>query len=210
MVAGPPQLEVDTIRFYRTSAEEDSNRLFPDETLSIGKGAIAYHTKAYTRWEAFAIQLRSLLTEPLGIALETVYLSNLRLEYRDVFKHSSGGPALASTLLRAGSDLLAPHIFSREPLFHSHTGFFEDGPDSDQRLIQVNVDANEIIENNERRRIVCLRPGGRETFIPDLGQEPARRSSSAISNFNSMHTRSAEVFRSVISDEIATRVGIIP
>ncbi|MDA9537768.1 hypothetical protein ACM41_16690 [Bradyrhizobium sp. CCBAU 21362] len=210
MAAAPPQLEIDTIRFYRSNAEEDSNQFFPAETLSIGKGSIVYHTKAYTRWEAFASQLQSLLTEPLGIALEAVYLSNLRLEYRDVFRHSPEGPALASTLLRAGSDLLAPHIFSREALFHSHTGFFEDGPDCDQRLIQVNVDANEIIENDVPGRVISIMTAVQDNFHPDLELERSRGSSAAISNFNSMHVRSAEVFRSVISDEIATRVGMIP
>jgi uncharacterized protein (TIGR04255 family) len=203
-----PQLDVDAIRFYRSSIDEESNRAVVAEVFTVARGALVYQTIAYTRWEAIFSQLRSMLTEPLGIALEAVYLANLRLEYKDVFKHAGDGAPIAADLFRAGSDLLAPHIYGREQLFHSHTGFFEPCDGGDQRLVQVNVDANELIENSEQIRAIAIMTAVQDNFFPNLEAERSRTSLELVSRFDSMHTRYGAVFRNLISDEIAERVGM--
>lgn len=204
-----PQLDVDAVRFYRNASDEESNTLVPTETLTVAKGVLLYHTTAYTRWEAMLPQLRTILTEPLGIALEAVYVNNLRLEYRDVFKQViDQSPPLVTNLLRSGCDLLAPHIFRRNQLFHSHTGFFEPCDSCDQRLIQLNVDANDLIENNEQVRAITIMTAVQDNFFPQLEAERNRTSSELVARFDSLHKRCDEVFKSVITDEIAERVGM--
>lgn len=204
-----PQLDVDAVRFYRSASDEESNRLVPAETLTVAKSVLLYHTTAYTRWEAILPQLRSMLTEPVGIALEAVYVGSLRLEYKDVFKHVIGQSApLVTNLLRPGCDLLAPHIYRREQLFHSHTGFFEPCDGCDQRLIQVNVDANDLVENNEQVRAISIMTAVQDSFFPQLESERSRASSEFVDRFDSLHTRCGELFKSIMTDEIAERVGI--
>jgi uncharacterized protein (TIGR04255 family) len=204
-----PQLDVDAIRFYRSASDEQSNRLVPAETLTIAKGVLLYHTTAYTRWEAISPQLRLMLTEPLAIALEAVYVGSLRLEYKDVFKHMTGQSApLVTSLLRPDCDLLAPHIYRREQLFHSHTGFFEPCDGCDQRLIQANVDANDLVENNEPVRCISIMTAVQDQFFPVLESERNRSSLEFLSRFDLLHTRCGELFKSIVTDEIAERVGL--
>ena len=208
-VPPPPQLDVDAIRFYRSATEEDTSRLLPAETVTISKGALIYHTMAYTRWEVVSAQLNSMLTVPLGIALEAVLVANVRLEYKDVFKHAIDDSApLADSLLRPGCDLIAPHVYHRRQLFHSHTGFFEECHGCDQRLVQLNVDANDLADQTGQIRTISITTAVQDNFFPDLEAERTRTATELISKFDSIHARSGDLFRSVVTDEIAERVGM--
>ncbi|MGY3036147.1 uncharacterized protein (TIGR04255 family) [Bradyrhizobium sp. USDA 4354] len=210
-VAPPaPQLEPDAVRFYRNTTEEEADPQFVAETLTVAKAYLLYHTATYTRWAAFSSQLRSMLSEPLGIALQAVQVGSLRLEYRDVFRRPFDGeiaPA-ALDLLRAGSDLLAPHIYNRAEMFHSHTGFFEVSDVADQRLIQVNVDATDAADSDNQVRSVSIMTAVQDNFFAQSEVEQPRSALDLISNFESMHQRSTSLFKSIISDEVAQRVGI--
>jgi hypothetical protein len=202
----PPmsQLDQDAISFCRYTTEEQSNIAFIAETLTVSKAYLLYHTATYARWEAFALQLRSMLTESLGVALEAAHIANVRLEYRDVFKQPfEGFPPLASDLLRRDSDLLAPHIHNRREMFHSHTEFFFERCDfCDQRLIQVIVDANDHDEGSEQVRTISIITAVQDNFFQKREIETSRTPLDLISNFDTMRKRSADVFVSVVSDDI--------
>ena len=199
------------IRLSRSLFDEETEQRSLVEILSIGKLDIAYYTTAYTRWAAFSDRLKSLFIAPLPIALEAVRPQSLRLEYKDSFRYMGEGAPIAETLLRHGSPLIAPHAFAQPELWHSHTGMFERSNQSDQRLIQLNIDANEIWAENEARpaRVVSILTAVQENFFPTPEDTSWPSSESLIAIFDSMHERSTEVFRSVVSDEIGRRIGLI-
>jgi uncharacterized protein (TIGR04255 family) len=199
------------IRLSRSLFVEGTEQRFVAETLSIGKLDIAYYTSTYTRWAAFFDRLRSLFTMPLPIALEAVRPQSLRLEYKDSFRYTGEGTPIAETLLREKSPLIAPHVFTQPELFHSHTGMFERSNQSDQRLIQLNIDANEVWVQNEQRqaRAVSIMTAVQENFFPRPEDSSWPSADALIGIFDSMHERSSEIFRSVVSDEIGRRIGSI-
>lgn len=186
----------------------------PLETLTIGRAGLALQTTVYTRWDAFFERMRMLLVPPLRAALRSTGILSLRLEYKDSFRFVGDGPPIAARLLNLKSGLIAPHVFENEQLWHSHTGFFEQAAGCKERLVQINIDANvsadtgtpdvsfrsvtitTAVQNN-------LTSGGSESL--DNEEELAN---SQIAMFDSLHQRSKDLFRQIISNETASQVGI--
>jgi uncharacterized protein (TIGR04255 family) len=212
----PPQpTQIDAIVFVRPSTIElpgGGLQKTVAESLSIGRTSLTVQTYDYTRWHPFFGRLQLLLTPPLRSALHAVSTANLRLEYRDHFRFEGTGAPIAAELLRVGSELIAPHVFNNEKLWHSHTGFFEDAEGCDARLIQINVDANDASRIGDAApfRLIAITTAVQNNLT--ISAEPLENEEETaklqLTMFNSMHDRSKAIFRELISDVTAERVGI--
>ncbi|QOZ67145.1 hypothetical protein [Bradyrhizobium arachidis] len=186
----------------------------PLESLQIGRFGVIYQAMSYTAWEAFATRLEQLVRAPLRSALFSVGVANLRLEYKDNFRFAGAGKPVARALLNSESTLIVPHVFDNERLWHSHTGFFEAADGCKERLIQINIDANEMLaadQMNKPFRAISITTAVQnnlaETSSEALENE-AELATSQLSMFGSMHDRSIGLFKEIVSADIAARVGL--
>jgi uncharacterized protein (TIGR04255 family) len=183
------------------------------ETFSVSRSGLNYQTTAYTRWDAFYSRMRSLMRSPLHGALHAVSTANLRIEYKDSFRFRGDGPPVASDLLNRASPLIAPHVLNNEKLWHSHTGFFEDAEGCEARLVQINIDANLAtrLGETEQFRTVSILTAVQNNFAvvpPDDLDNEDDQVTFQLDMFDSLHLRSIELFKQIISDETAARVGM--
>jgi hypothetical protein len=119
---------------------------------------------------------------------------------------------LVSGLLRVNSELIAPHVFGTEKLWHSHTGFLEDAENCDSRLVQINIDASEAVQIGEQEpfRMVGIMTAVQNNL--KLSAEPLENEENTaklqLGMLDSMHVRSKHLFCEIINDVTAERVGI--
>jgi len=207
---------VDAMVFQRSAAVDVAGLGMQKvmlESFAVSRGGLNYQTAAYTRWEAFYGRLKSLMRSPLHGALHVVRTANLRLEYKDSFRFVGDGPPLAGDLLNKTSPLIASHVFNNEKLWHSHTGFFEDADGCEARLVQINIDAGSASKLGETSqfRSVSILTAVQNNF--EQGEAEALdneddKATFQLGMFDSLHLRSIELFRQIVSAEAAVRVGI--
>ncbi|UPJ49891.1 TIGR04255 family protein [Bradyrhizobium sp. 200] len=197
------------VQFGRSILDEASRQEIIMEALSVARSEITYQTSAYTRWASFFERLSALASTPLSLALDAVRPANVRLEYKDMFRFEGDDAPLANGLLRQESALITPHAFTQPELWHSHTGMFERSDSSDRRLVQVNVDANEQHQADGKTiRIISIVTAIQENFFPTREESSWPDAHALIEMFGQMHIRSTDIFRSIITDEMAKRIGL--
>jgi hypothetical protein len=214
--AAPPQA-IDGMLFMRSQAVNVPGGGIQRkalEALSVNRTGLNFQSTVYSRWDAFFERLKLMVRPPLRGALRSVGVLNLRLEYRDGFRFVGKGQPLAMTLLNEKSDLIAPHVFRNERLWHSHTGFFEDAPGCKERLVQINVDANiahQLGRLDDPFRTVTISTAAQNNLDPASAEtldNEEELANSQMSMFDSLHIRSIELFKNIVSPEMASRVGI--
>ncbi|HEV7880227.1 TIGR04255 family protein [Bradyrhizobium sp.] len=213
----PPPTTVDAMVFMRSQATNIPGgglQRSALEALTVSREGLNFQTSVYTRWDAFFERIQLLLKPPLRSALHSIAVTNLRLEYKDVFRFVGEGKPIAEELLNTCSDLIAPHVFRNEKLWHSHTGFFEDALGCKERLVQINVDANFSATRGSTEP-----PFRAVTITTAVQNNLANASAEALDNedeiansqilmFDSLHLRSKELFVKLISKQTASQVGI--
>jgi uncharacterized protein (TIGR04255 family) len=179
------------------------------EEFQLGRPALVYTTVRYDRWQFYKERLAALLTPVLEIALSGANVAYLRLEYRDRFTFS-GEPAAAevSELLRKGCELIAPHVYAQKQLWHSHTGMFLEADGVERRLVQILIDANDITMAKDQapRRSVSLITGVQDFFEEGLEDQQV---SALIAQFESLHIKSKELFRDMLTEGAREKVGLL-
>ena len=132
-----------------------------------------YVSTEYGRWENLKSRFWGIFRAPLAIALESVDLAHIKLEYWDRFVFD-GDPATADAqlLLEVVNPLVSPDSISGASLWHSHAGWLEQR-DGNPVLINRHLDAiDQTIEGEPRRVLnifthVVLRPQGSMT-VPNV------------------------------------------
>jgi len=201
--------QIESVRIARSHIDEASGQKRAAESISIGRQVITYQSTTYTRWAAYSERLNELFGAALDVSLGAVRPAVLRLEYKDSFRFDGAGEPLVSGFLKDVSPLIAKHVFDKTDLWHSHTGFFEKSDRSDQRLIQINLDANNVVHvaQRETARLVNIMTAVQENFHA-WPEDKEITAGELLGIFESMHQRCTEVFREVVSPETAKRIGL--
>ena len=207
-IGRPPQIEA--LRLSRTHIDEASGAKRAAESIAIGKRAITYQSTTYTRWAVYSERMNELFGAALDVSLGAVRPAVLRLEYKDSFRYDGEGEPLVGGFLKDDLPLIAKHVFDKTDLWHSHTGFFEKSDKSAQRLVQINLDSNNVIDVAQGRkasRLVNIMTAVQENFDawPEDSEVTGRE---LLGIFESMHQRCTDVFREVVSPETAKRIGL--
>jgi uncharacterized protein (TIGR04255 family) len=183
------------------------------EEFAVGRVTLTYRTMVYTRWSAFRERLRTLLRPVLEMSVQGAAIANIRLEYRDVFIFSGipNDPATGD-LLRKDSKFIAPHIFARSDLWHSHTGMFIPEPTVQKRLVQINIDANDVpsVDSSVRRAITILTAVQDNLDQTDSGELENEFNMGDIvaDRFESLHAHSKIIFGQLVTPAVAERIGL--
>ncbi|MDD9731670.1 TIGR04255 family protein [Mameliella sp. AT18] len=176
----------------------------PVETLVVENEAIVYETAEYIRWTSFLRRFEEVAGPILDKILTVVDAATMSLEYGDRFVFE-GRPidARPDFLLANISALLPENAASGGSLWHVHRGWFEE-LEGHKVLINQNLDAQDskspdrgTIRSVQVLTKTELRSRGEQLEYEVLKEKLA-----------SMHERSKEIFKSVLSEGMQAQVGI--
>jgi hypothetical protein len=177
--------------------------------FKIERTGITYRTTNYTRWNLIWSQVKEYFDELIPMFIEQARIVNLSLNYVDKFLWSGDiknfNPSL---LLNAESQYLCRHIFNTPDFWHSHTGAFIRSDEETKRLMNVNVDyVDEINNRGEVRKVISIL-----SVITDNLDQPGYTSSNytkdTVSDFINMHLQSMHEYGKVIlSDLIIEKIA---
>lgn len=114
------------------------------EEAGFRDGVFGYMSTEYGRWENLATRFWDVFESPLSIALDSVDISSIKLEYWDRFVFD-GQPASANLrdLLVTVDPVIPESAVSGASLWHSHSGWFEN---HNENLVLVNRNIDVIDE----------------------------------------------------------------
>ena len=188
------------------------------EQLQVDQGAVIYRTWSYVSWDWQIKRMRELMSPALEVTKDAVAIGTQRLEYLDRFRFEGEiGEADVRAVLRADSRFVAPHVFTRTDLWHSHTGAFLPTADSAKRLIQVHIDALDdppleggLPPGSTQTRWIHLMTACEDRMqagaIDDDDAE--RRLDTVFDRFGDQHSETKELFAAVVTDDVAERVSL--
>jgi hypothetical protein len=177
-----------------------SNRIA--EQVQITNSFVAYRTWRYVSWTWQLARMKKLLEPSLSIANSVVFFGSQRLEYLDRFRFDGeAGSATVSDVLRSGSERLAPHIFSRTDLWHSHTGAYRPDDGTTKKLEQIHVDMIDDAPSSVRWINIMT---AREDRFND--REVDQSVNGFFANFDTMHGELIEILASVLTPGISDRI----
>ncbi|MCA1542247.1 hypothetical protein I6F18_20015 [Bradyrhizobium sp. NBAIM32] len=175
------------------------------EQVQVTQGFLAYRTWQYVSWNWQLERIRALLGSALSMVVGSVLVGNIRLEYLDRF-YFDGTPdqAAPDLVLRKDSPYVAPHVFSRRDLWHSHTGAFLPGDNKSKRLEQVHIDAlDQPGANTENIRCMNLMTAREDRYI-EVGDDQSAEE--ILASFDAMHDDLIKLLGEVVTKDIAGRI----
>jgi len=182
------------------------------EQLVVTENQVAYRTWNYVSWTWQIERMRMLMSPAISMVQDAVSLATQRLEYLDRFRYDGDLSEMQLTsLLRAGSPFVAPHVFSRTDLWHSYTGAFLPSNGGLKRLEQVHIDCLDEPSTPEttKTRGINSMTAREDRFIEPGVDEPAPNSNSIFDRFGLLHSELKDTFAGVITDEIARRIYLL-
>jgi hypothetical protein len=203
-----PAPSVSQGRTFNSLLELSEDQPIPNrvaEQLQVTNSLVVYRTWQYVSWTWQLARMKELLGPSLSMAADVVFFASQRLEYLDRFRFDGESrSATVGDVLRPGSERLAPHIFSRTDLWHSHTGAYRPDDGTTKKLEQIHVDAvdDPIIGPSTTRWINLMT--AREDRFSD--REIDQTVDGVFANFDTMHGELIEILASVVTPGIADRI----
>jgi hypothetical protein len=204
-VPAPP---VSQGRAFNSLLELSEDQPIPNkvaEQLQVTNSQVVYRTWQYVSWTWQLARMKELLGPSLLLAADVVSFASQRLEYLDRFRFDGESrSASVGDVLRQGSERLAPHIFSRSDLWHSHTGAYRPSDETIKKLEQIHVDAvDDPAVGPTTTRWINLMTAREDRFND---REVDRTVDGIFANFDSMHGELIEILASVVTPGIADRI----
>jgi uncharacterized protein (TIGR04255 family) len=172
--------------------------------FSIGAKTLSIVTNRYRRWS----DLFEMTTELLD-AIEKVWpiktkIKAIRLQYVDRFVSAVGGGDHFE-IIRRDTPFLVGSVEDRHAAFHVHSGWFDHKTEPGIRaLTNVNIDATDlssIPSAAAQQRYLSILTLGQYESMDSVLDDPVGR-------LNQLHLRLKNLFDSIISSEVADRVGL--
>lgn len=161
-----------------------------------------YVSTEYGRWENLESRFWDIFRDALTVALESVDLAQIRLEYWDRFVFE-GDPAEADArlLLAEVDPSVPPGSISGATLWHSHAGWFEQR-DGNPVLINRNFDAIDQTIESEPRRVLNI------FTLVDLRPQGSTTVSEVESVLSYLHNRALLLFGASINQDFRSAIGL--
>lgn len=184
--------------------------------LRLERQSILFRTTSYTRWDKVWGEAKEYFGALLPLFGEAC-VSAYSLAYSDKFIwRGEKVQCRAAGLLRADSPYVAPGIFKAVDLWHCHSGRFIQSESGAKRLEVVDLDCIDEIElgmaGPESIRVVRISTNLTDQLVhPESTAKPlsAKGGISALdSAFVAFHTQLKDVFESIVTDEMAIKVGM--
>lgn len=176
----------------------------PLEVIVAENQALVYETLEYSRWKDFSKRFEVTALPILDSIVNVVDLKAVSLEYFDRFLFE-GEPQKAAPgeVLRNINEHLPPEASSGSELWHFHRGWFE-YMENEKILVNQNIDAQNgnSIDGGAMRSLQIFTK-------TELRINEASFDYNVLStHLNSMHNRSKELFKSILTDDIQSKVGL--
>lgn len=200
------QVEVDGIGFQKLGQTTPAGRKLLQD-LVVTRNQLVFRDFGYQRWKNYLALVNNLIVPLAAVSTQATDFASLRLEYLDRFISPEANAEL-NQLLRP-NPMIAPHVFDTEGFFHSHTGRI-DPIDQDALLTQLHVDyqeANFPDRPNEQAHSIAIMTGLERRYGNQLDVD-SQRATYIEAHLADLHTRSKNLFRSILTSEIAKRVGL--
>lgn len=188
------------------------------EELVFQRGFIAYTTTRYTRWKDVTARVVDLISPVAEKYISISNVMSLKFEYYDRFVFE-GDPALADFGAAFGPE--SPYLpgFYREmkDLWHSHVGYFVPAKGGYKRLININVDALDVVpkgaeptDPKNSRRSVGIYTMAEDRFW--LRTPPVQPSSmdEILAYADEMHLALKQTLGEVISPPLVDSISLNP
>lgn len=179
------------------------------EQIQFERNSSVYRTWQYTSWNEHSARIHKLMSAPLALFGTVVAPSALRMDYVDRFI-LDGDPseAVTANLLNEASEMISPHIFGRPGLWHSHTGAFIADGDKSMRLLQIAIDASDVIVQGgeQPRRSVSITIGLEDRFKMPFASEIG--SADISSALDDMHTQQKSFLDKILTESASKRISL--
>lgn len=174
------------------------------ETLAVESGSVTYEAADYSGWQTFTERFEVVAMPSLRGAMEAVDLGIVILEYVDRFIFDGESTDAAPTEIFDGiENLIHADALNGTKLWHLHRGWFENIDDI-ELLINQNIDAQDA-EIPQKEKIRSLQIYTKT----ELRQIPQGVDFSDVKqHLDTMHSRSKEVFASLLTVEMRAAIGI--
>ena len=142
------------------------------EKFVVQPDQIRFETYSYTRWVGFKAKLCSMFEAVLPAYFTGVNISQMSLEYTDIFYWSAGGDADCTDIIDRDSPLISVAALQPLGFWHSHSGWFDDKNEGRRRLSNVDITVADAILQNQQRRAVNIRTHESMLFLPGQDGQP--------------------------------------
>lgn len=184
-----------------------------EEELRVDRMSITFRSGAYVSWKTLWAKVERYLEPLVPLYAETALIAAIGLTYLDKFYWQGDIPNVrVASLLREGSEYVAPHIFGVTDLWHSHTGAFVKVDGETKRLVNINLDSADENYNGSTRRVVTI-----ATALTDMFNHPgyvqraysaAESASVCAKHLDMLHTYNKQVMQRTLNDEICKRIAL--
>jgi hypothetical protein len=203
-----PDTSVTQGRTFNSLIELSEDQPLPTriaEQLQVAQTALIYRTWRYVSWNWQMERIRALMTPALSVAVGLVFVGSQRLEYLDRFRFEGDiSNARTEDVLRRESDRLAPQIFSRSDLWHSHSGAYLPSNDSIKRLEQTHVDAiDEPLIGPPNTRWINVMTAREDRYLDTAIDQTVE---GIFASFDSMHADLIQQLASIVTADVANRI----
>lgn len=186
-----------------------------ESELRVEQTSMSFRTNVYSRWSAVWALAHKYFSSVMGAYLDSgANLVNVSLNFVDKFVWDGETSACdPSLLMKNDSKYVATHIFSRNDLWHIHTGAFNRPDNQTKRLTNVNIDClDEVIGFTPRRSVVIT------TALTDMFNQPGYEATviSADSGMNfitshleALHNYDKEILQEILVAPIAQQIALL-
>jgi uncharacterized protein (TIGR04255 family) len=173
------------------------------EEAGFRDGVFGYFSTEYGRWENLEKRFHDVFGAPLKVALDSVDVTSIKLEYWDRFAFE-GVPDQADIrdLLVSVDPSIPVASASGSTLWHSHSGWFEDF-DGDKVLINRNIDLVDEPPPAESRRLCNI-----YTLTEFRGTTPVDNLPKVTKVLEHLHRRSLALFGASLTDTQRKNIGL--
>lgn len=184
-----------------------------ESEVTITPQSITFRTTVYTRWDKVWEQFGKYLKAIIGIYAANAPLLQVVLTYIDKFVWNGlSADCQPKLLLRMGSPYICPHAFEISDMWHVHNGAFIVADSQTKRLMNINIDCLDEQTINNVRRIVGITTTLTDIFNQIGFDEFQLSENDAFEKLQDrltmLHTKSKELFKDVISDEMCKRIDL--
>lgn len=177
---------------------------FMDEELVEEVGfrdlSFGYMTTTYGRWSNLINRLQTVVFPSLFELNTSVDLTSIKLEYWDSFQFEGDKSEADASLLLSGIDGTIPErVIQGGALWHSHSGWFEDGP----ILINRNIDLLDQKIDEDTVRVL-----GFYTMVEQRTSEDGFAIENTEQILNVLHNKSAVIFGESLQDDFRKMIGL--
>ncbi|MDX0630205.1 hypothetical protein GOC91_28970 [Sinorhizobium medicae] len=200
--------QVEGLAFQRSGHQTQAGRLLLED-LVVSRNELVYRSFDYVRWSDYLQKINALMLPLAELSAAGTAMRSLRLEYQDRFIPRDRSKYRIDQLL-VPHQMIAEHIFETDDLWHSHSGKMLT-VDDDKMLVHLNVDlvSGETMGPAPQE---ILSVGIMTAFERRYGKNKLDVESAVIKSIaghlGDLHSRSKDLFRSILAPQVAERVGL--